>query len=89
MTEDEMVGWHYSLNGHEFEQTRGDGEGQEKPGMLQSMGSPRVGHNLATEKQSRVQFGTSIPAQLSAAGIRWRRAKLSSLSLAQIPDPQN
>ena len=28
MTEDEMVGWHYQLNGHEFEQTLGDGEGQ-------------------------------------------------------------
>ena len=24
----EMVGWHYSLNGHEFEQTMGDSEGQ-------------------------------------------------------------
>ena len=29
MTEDEMVGWHYQLNGHESEQTLGDGEGQE------------------------------------------------------------
>ena len=28
MTEDEMVGWHYGLNGHEFEQAPGDGEGQ-------------------------------------------------------------
>ena len=27
MTEDEMVGWHHRLNGHEFEQV-GDGEGQ-------------------------------------------------------------
>ena len=27
-TEDEMVGWHHRLNGHEFEQARGDGEGQ-------------------------------------------------------------
>ena len=27
-TEDEMVGWHYRLNRHEFEQTLGDGEGQ-------------------------------------------------------------
>ena len=26
--EDEMVGWHHSLNGHEFEQTQGNGEGQ-------------------------------------------------------------
>ena len=28
MTEDEMVGWHHRLNGHGFEQTLGDGEGQ-------------------------------------------------------------
>ena len=27
-TEDEMVGWYHRLNGHEFEQTLGDGEGQ-------------------------------------------------------------
>ena len=27
-TEDEMVGWHCRLNGHEFEQALGDGEGQ-------------------------------------------------------------
>ena len=26
--EDEMVGWHRRLNGHEFEQALGDGEGQ-------------------------------------------------------------
>ena len=28
MTEDETVGWHHGLNGHEFEQAPGDGEGQ-------------------------------------------------------------
>ena len=28
MTEDEMVGWLHGLNGHEFEQVLGDGEGQ-------------------------------------------------------------
>ena len=27
-TEDEMVGWHYQLNGHGFEQTPGDSEGR-------------------------------------------------------------
>ena len=26
--EDKMVGWHHWLNGHEFEQTQGDSEGQ-------------------------------------------------------------
>ena len=29
MTEDEMVGWHYLLDGHEFEQASGVGDGQE------------------------------------------------------------
>ena len=28
MTEDEIVGWHHGFNGHEFEQSRGDTEGQ-------------------------------------------------------------
>ena len=28
MTEVEMIGWHHQLNGHEFEQARGVGEGQ-------------------------------------------------------------
>ena len=28
MTEDEMVGWHHQLNGHEFKQTPGVGNGQ-------------------------------------------------------------
>ena len=29
MTEDKMVGWHHQLNGHEFEQALGVGDGQE------------------------------------------------------------
>jgi len=28
MTEDEIVGWHHQFNGHEFQQTLGDREGQ-------------------------------------------------------------
>ena len=28
MTGDEMVGWHHQLEGHEFEQAPGVGEGQ-------------------------------------------------------------
>ena len=42
-TEDEMVGWHHQLSGHESEQALGVGDGWTgKPGMLQSMGSQRV-----------------------------------------------
>ena len=29
MSKDEMVGWHHRLNGHEFEQALGIGDGQE------------------------------------------------------------
>ena len=50
VTEDELVGWHYQLNGGEFEQASGDGEGQGSLAWLQSMGSQRVGHNLAIKK---------------------------------------
>ena len=28
MTEEEVIGLHHQLNGHEFEQTQGDSEGQ-------------------------------------------------------------
>ena len=29
MTKDELVGWHHQLDGHEFEQAPGVGDGQE------------------------------------------------------------
>ena len=45
MTEDEMVGWRHRLDGHEFELVLGVGDGQGRPGMLQFMGSKRVGHD--------------------------------------------
>ena len=49
MTEDEMVGWHHWLSGHEFEQTL-DSEGQGSLVCCSSWGC-RVRHDLATEKQ--------------------------------------
>ena len=36
MTEDEMAGWHHCLNGHEPEQTPGDGKGQAVHGVTKS-----------------------------------------------------
>ena len=43
--EDEMGGWHHRLNGHEFEQTLGDNEGQ---------GSLVCGNPGVTESQARL-----------------------------------
>ena len=56
-----MVG----LNGHEFEQT-GKWWGIGKPGVLQSMGSKRVGHDLVTEP-NWTELGTSAEFQISQA----------------------
>ena len=49
-TEDELVGWHHRLNGHELEQAPGNSEGQ---GSLVCCGSwdGRVEYNLAAEQQ--------------------------------------
>ena len=38
VAEDEMVGWHHQLKGHEFEQTPGESEERGKPEVLQAMG---------------------------------------------------
>ena len=43
-TEDEMVGWHHRLNGHEFEQAPGVGDGQGSLACC-SPWSHRVGHD--------------------------------------------
>ena len=53
VTEDDMVGWHHRLDGHELEQTP---RYKEHLGMLQSMGSQRVRHDLMTEKQQQQLF---------------------------------
>ena len=46
-----MVGWHHWLNSHEFEQAPGIWWRTGKPGVLQSMGSQRVGQAWASEQQ--------------------------------------
>ena len=45
-----MVGWHHQLNGHEFEQTPGDSEGQGSLGCCSPWGHKEV-DATATEKQ--------------------------------------
>ena len=44
--QDEMAGWHHRRNGHEFEQTLGDGEGQGSLACCSPWGR-RVGHDSA------------------------------------------
>ena len=49
-TEDEMVGWHHRLDGHEFEQTLGVGEGQGSLVCCSPWGC-RVRHDWVTKQQ--------------------------------------
>ena len=59
VTEDEMVGWHHWLNGHEFEQASGD-EGQGSLACYSPRGSQRVRHDLVTEKVHKIYIHTNI-----------------------------
>ena len=65
VTEDKMVGWHHQCNGHELEQTPGDGEGTGRPAVLQSMWSQRAGQDLVTEQQTKTLF--SLPSLHTAS----------------------
>ena len=52
VTEDEMAGWQHWLNGHEFQQTLGDSEGQ---GSQACCWSQRAGHSLMTEQGLNIE----------------------------------
>ena len=52
MTEDEIVGWCHQLNGHEFEQAPGNGEGE---GSLACC-SPRGRKESDTEQRNNNKY---------------------------------
>ena len=70
-TEDEMVGWHHQLNGHEFEQASGDGKWQGSLACC-SPWDQKVGHDWVTEQQiaSRTNFVFSVWPVLSGADLQ-------------------
>ena len=48
-TEDEIVGWHYGLDGHEFEHAPGVGWWTGKPGILHPWSHTEIRHDWVTE----------------------------------------
>ena len=50
-TEDEMVGWHHQLNGHKFEQTPGDSEGQGSLVCCHPWGHKELDMTVAEQQQ--------------------------------------
>ena len=62
MTKDEVVGWHHRLNGHEFKQAPGDGEGQ------RSLGA--AGHGVAeSDTTERLNDNNKIFLGLNQNGL--------------------
>ena len=61
MAEDEMVGWHHRLNGHEFEQTLGNSEEQE---------SLACGHPCVHKESDRTEQLNNNYVQISMMSIK-------------------
>ena len=82
MTEDEMVGWHDWLNGHEFEQALGVGDRQ---GSLASMGLQRVRPDWATELMDEIETDSKTQRNTEICGYQGGRKEgkwIGSLGLA-------
>ena len=63
MTENEMVGWHHQFNGHEFEQTQGDSEGQGSLACCSPPGHREADMILATEQRC-LPFSVCLPVKV-------------------------
>ena len=85
MTEDQMVGWHHQLNGHECEQTQGDSKGQRSLVCCRPWGCKgadttwQLNDNNDARWQS-VQFSHSV-AQFRLFATPWTAARPASLSI--------
>ena len=84
-TEDEMVGWHHWLNGHEFELSSGSWWWTGKPGVLQSMES---------ESDTTEQLNSYLYAQMTCPRVCWFLSLLkaplvlASFQLLYFPRPE-
>ena len=76
MTEDEMVGWHHRLKGHEFEQTSGSSEGQGNLaccspwGCKESDTTWRLHHSKNNNPVRSSLQGQSLQAQLGRSSYQ-------------------
>ena len=72
--EDEMVGWHHQLNGHELEQTLGDGEGQESLACCSPWGHKESDMTeLLNNKDTYLTFAPPGPVSTFLHSALWPR----------------
>ena len=89
MTEDEMVGWHHGLNGHEFEQALGVGAGQGSLACCSSWGrkesdmTERLDNN--NSKVRIAVCGLALAAGLRLLIVVASSSRAQALESAQAP----
>ena len=87
ISEDEMIEWHHRFNGHEFEQTQEDGEGQGSLACCSLWGS-RVRHNLTTEQNKKdVKESQREVVQSCGDGLRMSKGTQAHFFLSIVPQP--
>ena len=77
MTEDEMVGWHNQLNGHELEQTLGDGERGHAEDRGQARSMACLSFSDCMSNTLKLPFHLELPYE----GNRWLLRAGESLQL--------
>ena len=87
MTEDEIVGWHHRLNGHEFEQTPGAGGGQGSLACWHPWG-PRVEYDWAAEQQQQADYQKQKLVQIKVNKVDTTLVRLikKMLQISKIQD---
>ena len=84
-TEDEMVGWHHQLDGHEFEQVPGVGEGQGGPVCCSPRGRKESDRTEGLNWMIRLLV-LLFKSSVCLSGSIWRKYKNSKLPpSSQIP----
>ena len=82
-TEDEMVGWNLWLNGHWVWANSGREWRTGKPGMLQFMGSQRIGPDLVTEQQQHQRVNNDYFSSNATASSRRQEDGFNDLPLLE------
>ena len=85
--EDEMVGWHHWLNGHEFEQTQGYSDGQGSVAWVQFMELQSVRHNWVPEQQQQSDRRCqSVAQRLGTPGLKvFNTLNYTAILLSKVP----
>ena len=87
MTEDEMVGWDHRLNGHEFKQALGDGEGQESLACCSPWGCKETRLSDRTAMRLVLEQPLGSPGQVPKARVRVQLSRCPLLPDPLLPHP--